>query len=336
MRILGIETSCDETGVALMENEALVTGRVATQEVHSKWGGVVPELASRLHLRTLSTMVNDVFSDAGWSFSSLDAVAATRGPGLIGALLVGVSYAKGLAVSLGGIPYVGVNHLEAHLWAAEISGRKLKVPCLALLISGGHTELVRIDGFRSYTFLGGTLDDAAGEVFDKVGGMLGIAYPAGPELSKMAEPGDPNAIHLPVAETRNPLDFSFSGLKTAVLRRIEQAENPKDKSWKQDLAASFQYAVKEQIARRLRIALGDNSYRSLLIAGGVAANLALRETVREIAVEHGTELIVPPVELCTDNGVMIAYLAVKQLKAIGPSPLDEEADPNLVLVKDVR
>ncbi len=330
-RILGIETSCDETGVALVEEGKVVSALVATQQVHAEWGGVVPELASRLHQRTLAKMVNEILNKQGWIFQQLDGVAATRGPGLIGALLVGVSYAKGLAVALD-IPYCGINHLEAHLWAVGIEGQVVSLPALALLVSGGHTELIQVEKFGRYRFLGGTLDDAAGEAFDKIGGLLGIPYPAGAELNLRAIQGNPKRFPLPIAETKNPLDFSFSGLKTAALRLFEQLKrDARRDDWQSDFAASFQLAVVTQITRTLTCALTRGDYKSLILSGGVAANTLLRIEAASLATQYGIELHIPSIANCTDNGAIVAYLGAKYLNLRGGDPLDQEADPNLDL-----
>ena len=330
MKLLGIETSCDETGVALVEDGAVLDARVATQEIHARWGGVVPEIASRLHQKTLSRMVGEILADNRWTCAGLDGVAATRGPGLIGALLVGVSFAKGLAVARD-IPYVGVNHLEGHLWAAEGAGRMVPMPALALLVSGGHTELFRVDGFGRYTFLGGTLDDAAGEAFDKVGGLLGLPYPAGAELSRLAEGGDGGKYTFPVARGTDAFSFSFSGLKTAVLRQVEALKREGAAGWEADIAASFEEAAVTQLVLRLERALEKDRYRSVMISGGVAANRLLRRRVETACRNREVELVVPPVQWCTDNGAMIAWVGWRSLLERGGDPLTLEADPNLTL-----
>jgi len=331
--VLGIETSCDETAVALVRDGHVFASRVSSQEIHARWGGVVPELASRLHQRTLATMVREILADNGLTLKDIGAVGATRGPGLIGALLVGVSYAKGLAVGLE-VPFIGVNHLEGHLWAASASGEEMQLPALSVLVSGGHTELFRIDGFGNYKFLGATLDDAAGEAFDKVGVLLGIPYPAGAALSRMADGGDPNQFSFRVAETPSPFDFSYSGLKSAVMREVKQLEaagEPKGK-WQADIAAAFQEALVLQLALRVERALENDLYQSLLIGGGVAANIALRTKLAGIAERHRVRLVMPPISYCTDNASMIAWVADKTLRERGSDSLSLEADPNLTLV----
>lgn len=326
--VLGIETSCDETAVALVREGEVFASRVASQEVHARWGGVVPEIASRLHQKTLARMVSETLADTNLKLNDLRAIAATRGPGLIGALLVGVSYAKGIAAA-SGIPFVGVNHLEGHLWAASASGQDMPLPALALLVSGGHTELFRISGFGKYTFLGATLDDAAGEAFDKVGVLLGLEYPAGAKLSKLAQQGDPGRFSFKVAQTKQPFDFSFSGLKSAVMREVESLSGDE---WRPDIAAAFQEAVVLQLAVRVERALENDNYNSLLLGGGVAANEALRRKLTGVANRHNVQLLVPPIEYCTDNAAMIAWVGEKSLEERGSDPLTLEADPNLGLI----
>ncbi|MFH0883813.1 MAG: tRNA (adenosine(37)-N6)-threonylcarbamoyltransferase complex transferase subunit TsaD [bacterium] len=330
--VLGIETSCDETAVALARNGEVLASRVASQEIHARWGGVVPEIASRLHQRTLSKMVREILADEGFTLQDINTVGATRGPGLIGALLVGTSYAKGLATGLG-VPFIGVNHLEGHLWSAAASGEEMPLPALALLVSGGHTELFRIDGFRKYTFLGATLDDAVGEAFDKVGVLLGIPYPAGAEVSRLAEKGNPQTFPFRVAQTDSPFDFSFSGLKSAVMREVKRLEREKTdpESWSADLAASFQESAVLQLSVRVNRALENDQYRSILLGGGVAANRRLRERLSGVADRHNVRLVVPPVTYCTDNAAMIAWVAERALREQGGDSLTLEADPNLTI-----
>ncbi|MBD3166141.1 tRNA (adenosine(37)-N6)-threonylcarbamoyltransferase complex transferase subunit TsaD [bacterium] len=333
MKVLGIETSCDETGVALVIDGAVVEQRVATQVEHAEWGGVVPEIASRLHQRALAKMTQDVMQAAGLGHSDLDGIAATHGPGLIGALLVGVSFAKGLAVAHR-IPFIGVNHLEAHIFSPHAAGEVLPMPALALLVSGGHTELFRVNGFGRYQLLGATLDDAVGEAFDKVGGLLEIEYPAGAALSRLAASGDPQRFTLPVPRTEQPFQFSFSGLKTAALRLVQSLEGKPPQTWRADLAASFQEAAVTQLIVRLDRALENEWYRSVVLAGGVAANQLLRKRAEQIAARHDIPLFRPPLQLCTDNAEMIAWVGWKRLTDGCTDPLDLEADPNLSLAWD--
>ncbi|MBS1262795.1 MAG: tRNA N6-adenosine threonylcarbamoyltransferase [Calditrichaeota bacterium] len=335
MTVLAVETSCDETAAAVVRDGRVLSSVVATQEVHALWGGVVPEVASRLHQRTLTALAAEALKRVQFEARALDGAAATIGPGLIGALLVGVSYAKGVAVALD-VPFLGINHLEGHLWSAAAAGEQLPLPALALLVSGGHTELVRISGFGDYYPLGATLDDAAGEAFDKVGGLLGIPYPAGAKLAKLAEHGDNRAFPFAVARTDNPFDFSYSGLKSAALRAVRRAEeqHAENSSWKADLAASFQRCVIRQLVQRVTRALDGGEYASLTIGGGVAANHLLREQLAGLARNRGLRLLVPPVDYCTDNAAMIAWVAEHRLRRGETDPLSAEADPNLTLVPD--
>jgi tRNA N6-adenosine threonylcarbamoyltransferase len=334
VRVLAIESSCDETAVALVDGKNEVASRIATQEIHARWGGVIPEIASRLHQKTLALMVKETMEDAGWNFHDLEGVAVTRGPGLVGALLVGLSYAKGLATALN-IPLIGINHLEGHLWATEASGEELELPALALLVSGGHTELFRIEEFGKYTYLGGTLDDAAGEAFDKVGGLLGIPYPAGAELSKLALEGDPTKYKFALAKTPSNYDFSYSGLKSAVMRLVQRLETEENsKEWHKDIAASFQEAVVDQIINRVNYSLLNGEYKSLVVGGGVAANRSLRSELEKVTLKNKVTLAVPPFELCTDNAAMIAYVGQRMLNNAIYDPLSIKVDPNLTLVPE--
>ncbi len=332
--VLAVETSCDETATAVIRDNELLASLVATQEVHSLWGGVVPELASRLHQRTLTSLTHEAISRAGIQLSELDAVASTVGPGLIGALLVGASYAKGLAAGLGK-PFVGVNHLEGHLWSAAVTDDDLELPALALLVSGGHTELIEIRGFGDYNLLGATLDDAAGEAFDKVGGLLGISYPAGAELSRLASEGNDRAYPFAVARTQSPYDFSYSGLKSAALRQVEKLKREHDDdSWHADLAASFQRSVVRQLKQRVDAALTAGEYKTLTLGGGVAANQKLRDVLTGLAQKHQVALRVPPMAYCTDNAAMIAWVAARKVEHGQLDPLNSPANPNMTLVPE--
>ncbi|MCB2212777.1 tRNA (adenosine(37)-N6)-threonylcarbamoyltransferase complex transferase subunit TsaD [bacterium] len=331
--VLAVETSCDETAAAIVRGNDIIASLVATQEVHSLWGGVVPELASRLHQRTLTSLAHEAVKRAGIALDDLDAVASTVGPGLIGALLVGASYGKGLAAGLGK-PFIGVNHLEGHLWSASVGADQLPLPALVLLVSGGHTELIRIDDFGRYALLGATLDDAAGEAFDKVGGLLGIPYPAGAALSKLASEGDDRRFKFAVARTESPFDFSYSGLKSAALRQVQKLEQDGEQNWRADLAASFERAVVRQLKQRVMAALDAGTYASLTLGGGVAANGRLRRELQSIAGQRKIPLRIPPMEYCTDNAAMIAWVAARRLDRDDIDTLNRPADPNLALVSD--
>jgi N6-L-threonylcarbamoyladenine synthase len=305
--VLGLESSCDETAAALVADGVRVRGdAVASQvAVHAEWGGVVPEIASRHHVMNLVPVMETALARAGARLDDVDGIAVTRGPGLVGALLVGVQAAKAIAWARG-LPLVGVNHLEGHLSAVWLDGaRGPGFPHLALLVSGGHSELVIARDHGVYELLGATRDDAAGEAFDKVGKMLGLGYPAGPTIDKLAQTGDPKAFTLPRPMRGRGLDFSFSGMKTAVLTIVQRQGVPEGQALA-DLCASFQASVVEQLVRKTRAALELHGMKQLQVAGGVAANRGLREAVGALCAELGVERFVPSPARCTDNAAMIA------------------------------
>jgi len=308
--ILGIETSCDETGVALYDTRAgLLAETLHSQvELHAAYGGVVPELASRDHVRRLIPLTALALERAGRQIEEVDLVAFTQGPGLGGALLVGASVATGIGLALGR-PVVGIHHLEGHLLSPLLAEPRPEFPFIALLVSGGHTQLMRVDRVGAYALLGETQDDAAGEAFDKTASLLGLGYPGGPALAKLAEEGDAKRFDFPRPMIASAdLDFSFSGLKTAVLTRI-RALGTLDDSTRADLAASFQQAIVDVLAAKCRRAMEREGLQRLVVAGGVGANTCLRE--RLVAEMHGLGARVhfPPLRLCTDNGAMIAFAA---------------------------
>jgi N6-L-threonylcarbamoyladenine synthase len=328
VNVLGIETSCDETAAAVVVDGLTVRSSVVSSQVdlHARFGGVVPEIASRAHLELVNGVIGDALVEAGVGFDDLDAVAACHGPGLAGALLVGVAAAKAVALALG-IPYVGVHHLEGHLHAAWLQDPDVELPLAVLLVSGGHTMLVGVAGRDDYRVLGQTVDDAAGEAFDKVARLLGLEYPGGPVIDRLAAVGDPRALALPRPMRGDGLDFSFSGLKTAVLHEVRRhPDTPVE-----DFAASFQAAVVDVLVEKLGRAADALGARTLVIGGGVAANSALRAAVRQLASETGRRALVPPRELCTDNAAMIAATAYWRLDSDGPTPLDGGAYPSLAL-----
>ncbi len=303
--ILGIETSCDDTCAALVTADGTIAANViSSQGVHDRYGGVVPEVASRHHLELLGAVVDDALARADATLDDVSLVAVTRGPGLIGALLVGVAAAKGLAAARG-LPLAPVDHLQGHVAANFLrtgAGEPLEPPFLCLIASGGHTFLARVEGHDGFTVLGQTLDDAAGEAFDKGARMLGLPYPGGPALERLARTGDPRAHAFPTGEGVAGLDLSFAGVKTALLYRLRD-EPEADRA---DLAASFQHAIVEQLARRTERAVRASGLTRLAVGGGVAANGPLRERLARLS---GVELHVPPRELCTDNAAMIASAA---------------------------
>lgn len=307
MLVLGIESSCDETAAALVEDGRRVRADAVWSQVsiHREYGGVVPEIASRAHVINLVPVLQAAFAEAGCTLDDVDGVAVTRGPGLVGALLVGVQAAKSIAFARG-LPLVGVNHLEGHLCAIYLDTERVPAfPHLALLVSGGNSEIVVAHDYGRYELLGGTRDDAAGEAFDKVGKMLGLGYPAGPVIDKLAQTGDPTAVALPRAMRGRGLDFSFSGMKTAVSTWLKREGRPKGQGLA-DLCASFQAAVVDQLVSKTMAALDERKLGQLVVAGGVACNKGLRAALQQKATERGFELFIPPPRRCTDNATMIA------------------------------
>jgi len=318
MRILGIETSCDETAVAVLEGNDRTphvrAEQVASQvDIHARFGGVVPEVASREHLRLLPPMVDDVMREADVGWPDLDAIAVTAGPGLMGALLVGVSFARA-ASAAAGLPVLPVHHLEGHLLAPGLSGELPAFPFVTLLVSGGHTMLIRVDGIGQYAVLGQTLDDAAGECFDKCARILDLPYPGGPAIAEMARQGDASRVILPRPMLRKDnLDFSFSGLKTAVLYAVRDAGGMDDQA-RADMAAGIEAAIAEVLAAKAVRACRREGVRHLVAAGGVAANARLRGRLRELARNQGISLCLPSPSYCTDNAAMIAHAAWLRLR----------------------
>lgn len=327
--ILALETSCDETAAAIVRGGRDVLANVVSSQVelHAAFGGVVPEVASRAHLELLIPVIQQAFAEAAMDSTGLDAVAATHGPGLIGALLVGVSAAKALAVGWK-LPYVGVNHMEGHLFATLLERPDLPLPSVVLLVSGGHTMLVEMKEPGTYRLLGSTIDDAAGEAFDKVARFLGLGYPGGPVIDRLALSGDRNAIAFPRGLLHDGLEFSFSGMKTAVInyvRKHPDAENA-------DIAASFQEAVVDVLVTKSLRAAAKVGAASVCLGGGVAANSRLREVFALRAAEAGLPSLIPAPSYCTDNAAMIAAAANWRLAADGPTPLDDGANPGLRLL----
>jgi N6-L-threonylcarbamoyladenine synthase len=335
--VLGIETSCDATGVGLVRGHELLADAVASSvDEHARFGGVVPEVASRAHLEAMVPTVERACADAGVRLDDVDAVAVTSGPGLAGALLVGVAAAKALALGLGR-PLYGVNHLAAHVAVDQLEHGPLPEPCLALLVSGGHSSLLLVEDVTStMTPLGATIDDAAGEAFDKVARVLGLPFPGGPHIDRAARDGDPAYVGFPRGLTgsrdlrEHRFDFSFSGLKTAVARWVEGRERAGEPVPVADVAASFQEAVVDVLTRKAVLACTENGVRDLLVGGGVAANSRLRAVARTRCEAAGVRLRVPRPGLCTDNGAMVAALGA-ELAARGarPSSLDLPADSSL-------
>lgn len=318
MLILGIESSCDETGIALYNTDAggaLLAHALHSQVLmHQEYGGVVPELASRDHIRHVVPLLRTVLTDSGRSLKELDAVAYTQGPGLAGALLVGAAFAEGLAASLG-IPTVPVHHLEGHLLSPLLSSRPPQFPFIALLVSGGHSQLMQVDGVGEYQLLGETLDDAAGEAFDKTAKMLGISYPGGAELAGLAELGQSDEVKLPRPMLRSgDLNFSFSGLKTAVLTKVREIGSPNAQQ-RADIARGFQDAIVEVLVQKSLRAVTDSGLKRLVVAGGVGANRELRRQLDAQAANAAISVFYPALEFCTDNGAMIALAGALRFQA---------------------
>jgi N6-L-threonylcarbamoyladenine synthase len=332
--VLGVETSCDETGVGVVRGGELLADVVASSvEEHARFGGVVPEVASRAHLEALVPTVHRALEQAGVGWPQVDAIAVTAGPGLAGALLVGVAAAKGYALALGK-PLYGVNHLAAHVAVDRLAHGELPRPCIALLVSGGHSSLLLVPDLTAPVLpLGQTIDDAAGEAFDKVARLLGLPFPGGPHIDRAAADGDAGAIAFPRGVVRDaPYSFTFAGLKTAVARWVEARERAGEPVPVADVAASFQEAVADVLTARAVAACGQHGVDDLLLGGGVAANRRLRALAEERASAAGIRLRVPPPKLCTDNGAMVAALGALLVEAeVEPSALDLVADPGLAL-----
>ncbi len=319
MKVLGIETSCDESGIALYDSEnGLLADALYSQiEMHTEYGGVVPELASRDHIQRVLPLITQVLDKAGLKRSDIDAIAYTKGPGLIGALMVGASIGRSMAWALG-IPAVGVHHMEGHLLAPMLEENPPEFPFLALLVSGGHTQLVRVDGIGQYQLLGESLDDAAGEAFDKVASMLNLGYPGGPKISVLAEKGTEGRFKFPRPMCDRPgVDFSFSGLKTFTLNTVAacKKEGKFDDQDRADIALAFEEAVVSTLGFKCRRALRETGLKQLVIAGGVSANKRLRAQLEVMVKKEGGSLRYARPEFCTDNGAMIAYAGCQRLLA---------------------
>lgn len=328
MLVLGIETSCDETAASVVRDGRLALSDVVSSQVdvHKRWGGVVPELASRAHVMQVMPVVDEALTRAGVGLADLDAIAVTSGPGLIGALLVGVQAAKSLAW-ISGKPLVGVNHLEGHLLAIRLLENAPEPPFLGLVVSGGHTSLYHVESFGRYRLIGSTRDDAAGEAYDKVAKMVGLPYPGGIHIDRLAKDGDKQAIRFPRAQIKGAeLDFSFSGLKTSVLTWLKANPNPQGQGLA-DLCASFQEAVADPLTLKAIKAARRLGLERLVLAGGVAANSRLRELAAERAAEAGIALFLPPPRLCTDNGAMIAVAGTHAFLRGERATMELNADP---------
>ena len=338
MRILGIETSCDETGVAIYDEEkGLIANQLHTQiALHADYGGVVPELASRDHIRKLAPLLQAALQEAHLTAKNIDGIAYTSGPGLVGALLVGSTVARSLAYAWN-VPAIGVHHMEGHLLAPMLEENPPHFPFVALLVSGGHTQLVRVDGVGRYELLGESIDDAAGEAFDKTAKLLGLDYPGGAALARLALKGTPNRFAFPRPMTDRPgLDFSFSGLKTFAantLHQVMQEEGELTERSKADIAYAFQEAVVDTLAIKCKRALKQTGLKRLVIAGGVSANKQLRQTLAELMQQLGGEVFYPQPQFCTDNGAMIAYAGFLRLKQGQQQDLAIEVRPRWAMTE---
>lgn len=338
MRVLGIETSCDETGVAIYDEEkGLIANQLYTQiALHADYGGVVPELASRDHIRKTAPLIQAALAEANLKPEDIDGIAYTSGPGLVGALLVGSTIARSLAYAWN-VPAIGVHHMEGHLLAPMLEDNPPEFPFVALLVSGGHTQLVRVDGVGQYALLGESIDDAAGEAFDKTAKLLGLDYPGGAALSRLAEKGDPDRFTFPRPMTDRPgLDFSFSGLKTFAANTITQAikeEGELTEQTKADIAYAFQQAVVETLAIKCRRALKETGFKRLVIAGGVSANKQLRHDLAQLMQQLKGEVFYPQPQFCTDNGAMIAYTGFLRLKKGESQSLSIQVKPRWAMTE---
>jgi N6-L-threonylcarbamoyladenine synthase len=337
--ILGIETSCDETSAAVMQEGVLLSNIISSQHIHEQFGGVVPELASRAHQKVILSVIKEALREAHVSKEELSAVAAAIGPGLMGSLLVGVNLGKAFAYGLN-VPFIGVNHMEAHIYSNFIEKPVPQFPFLNLTVSGGHTQLVKVADKLTYELLGETKDDAVGEAFDKVGKMLGLPYPAGPHIDRLALTGNPNAIQFtkPYSVSEN-YDFSFSGIKTSVLYylrdhglREKNRQVPIEPSLLADICASFQSSVIRVLVRQTLRAAADSNVREIAISGGVSANSQLRKDMKEQCDRFGYSLFIPRIEYCTDNAAMIAEVGYRKLLKGLFSDYNETATANLALV----
>ena len=337
MKVLAIETSCDDTGAAVVLNGRRILSNILSSQVpiHQKYGGVVPELASRKHIESIVPIVAEALKTADVTLKEIDGIAVTQGPGLVGSLLVGLSFAKSVAFATG-LPFIGVNHIEAHLSAIFLEEKPPKFPFIGLVVSGGHSSLLRVDGFGKYLQLGQTRDDAAGEAFDKVAKLLGLGYPGGPIIDELSRTGNPRAIRFPrPVLSRTSFDFSFSGLKTAVVNYVKAHPEPREgysNDLIKDIVSSFQEAVVEVLVKKTVQAAQHQGLKRIVLSGGVAANQRLRQKIKEESLEQKMKVYLPSPSFCTDNAAMVGVVGYEYLKRGMRSPLSLNAFSNLPLL----
>ena len=331
MIVLGIETSCDETAAAVIEENNVLSSIISSQEVHAQFGGVVPELASRAHIRLIVPIVERALKQADKSLHEIDGFAVTYGPGLVGALLVGLNFVKGM-VTATGKPFVGVNHIEGHIYGNILSQPEIEFPIIFLIVSGGHTQLVLMEDHLKYRIIGKTRDDAVGEAFDKGAKLLGLGYPGGPMIDKLAQKGDADFVKFPRAMLKNaPFDFSYSGLKTSLLVYLKNISEEEKQKHLNDICASYQKAAVEVLIKKTLLAAKKFKAKRIALAGGVAANSLLRSWLQKVCEQEGLELYLPELKYCTDNAAMIARVGLEYLKHGITSPLTLNAYPALKL-----
>ncbi len=335
MLILGVETSCDETSAAVIDNTQVLSNIISSQSVHLQFGGVVPELASRAHLRKIVPIVNEALEKADKSLGDIDAFAVTHGPGLIGALLVGVNYIKGIATALNK-PFIGVNHIEGHIYSNFLGDMAVEMPMLCLLVSGGHTQIMAIQAHLHYRLIGKTRDDAVGEAFDKVAKLLGLPYPGGPHIDKLAKEGNPDFVKFPIGLAKeDTFDFSYSGLKTAVLNFVNKLDEKERQAHLADICASFQKAAVKALVDRTIRAARTYQIRHIAVGGGVAANSGLRELMKQEGEKYHLTIYFPEMQYCMDNAAMIARAGLQRLNSGFSSNSGLNAFPSLPLEEEL-
>ena len=331
MIVLGIESSCDETSASIVKDNRIVSNIIYSQEVHSKFGGVVPEVASREHQKNITFVVDKAIKEANIDINMIDAIAVTYGAGLKGALLVGLNFAKGMSIALD-IPYIGINHLEGHLFSNITDNSSLNYPFISLIVSGGHTQIWKVDTIGNYTLLANTVDDAAGEAFDKGARLLGLGYPGGPEIQKISNGGDPDFIQFPRPTVKNnKFNFSFSGLKTALMYKIKNMDDSYKSNNIHHIASSYQEAIVDSLLDRIKRISIEYKISDISIAGGVAANTRFRLKADQLSSKLNLNIYFPPMKLCTDNAGMIAMAGYEKISNNVFSDFDLEANPNLSL-----